>query len=182
MFNASRLRRSAILGALACALLAATTGAVAARNPTTTRTVAYSSEQASRLSRAPPPDPRQKSTLTRSDDSPRLTAAQAQERYYSSYGEPEPITAPVAPAPTDDTPWLTICPRRRRARRRIDRRHPSPSAAAPPPRRPRHDLTHPGARLNQAGAPTTAHPARGHPHGNGSPASLRRSTTRSDSR
>ena len=54
------------------------------------------------------PDPQHKSTLTLSADSPRLTPAQAQERYYSSYGEPEPITAPLAPAPPDDTPWLTI--------------------------------------------------------------------------
>ena len=33
MFNATRLRRSAILGAIACALLAATTSAVAAAQP-----------------------------------------------------------------------------------------------------------------------------------------------------
>jgi hypothetical protein len=37
-----------------------------------------------------------------------VTAARAQGRYYSSYGEPEPITAPAAPAPADGTPWLTI--------------------------------------------------------------------------
>ena len=36
------------------------------------------------------------------------SAAQAQERYYSSYGEPEPLTLPQSPAPTDDTPWLPI--------------------------------------------------------------------------
>ena len=37
-----------------------------------------------------------------------MTAAQAQERYYSTYGEPESIAAPVAPAPDNGTPWLTI--------------------------------------------------------------------------
>jgi hypothetical protein len=36
------------------------------------------------------------------------TAAQAQERYYSSYGEPQLLTAPRPPAATDDTPWLPI--------------------------------------------------------------------------
>jgi hypothetical protein len=52
----------------------------------------------------PPP----KSALTRSDDSPRLTAAQAQERYYSSYGEPEPLILPRPSAPSDKTPLLPI--------------------------------------------------------------------------
>jgi hypothetical protein len=36
------------------------------------------------------------------------TAAQAQERYYSSYGEPQLLTAPQPPATTHDTPWLPI--------------------------------------------------------------------------
>jgi len=36
------------------------------------------------------------------------SAALAQERYYSSYGEPAPLTAPQPPAPSDDTPWLLI--------------------------------------------------------------------------
>jgi hypothetical protein len=35
-------------------------------------------------------------------------AALAQERYYSSYGEPEPLTLPQTGAPSDDTPWLPI--------------------------------------------------------------------------
>ena len=34
--------------------------------------------------------------------------ARAQERYYSSYGEPEPLTPPQSPSPSDDTPWLPI--------------------------------------------------------------------------
>ena len=35
-------------------------------------------------------------------------AALAQERYYSSYGEPEPLTGARSPQPSDDTPWLPI--------------------------------------------------------------------------
>jgi hypothetical protein len=35
-------------------------------------------------------------------------AALAQERYYASYGEPEPLTVPQSPAPSDDTPSLPI--------------------------------------------------------------------------
>jgi hypothetical protein len=35
-------------------------------------------------------------------------AARAQERYYSSYREPEPLTLPQPPSPSDDTPWLPI--------------------------------------------------------------------------
>jgi hypothetical protein len=33
-------------------------------------------------------------------------AALAQERYYSSYGEPDPLTVAQSPEPPDDTPWL----------------------------------------------------------------------------
>jgi hypothetical protein len=36
------------------------------------------------------------------------SAALAQERHYSSYGEPQPMTQPQSPPPTDDTPWLPI--------------------------------------------------------------------------
>jgi hypothetical protein len=35
-------------------------------------------------------------------------AARAQERYYSSYGESQPLTPSQPPATTDDTPWLPI--------------------------------------------------------------------------
>jgi len=38
------------------------------------------------------------------DESP----AQAQAAYYSSYGAPDPLSAPQSPAPSDDTPWLAI--------------------------------------------------------------------------
>jgi hypothetical protein len=34
--------------------------------------------------------------------------AQAQAAYYSSYGNPDPLSAPQSPAPSDDTPWLAI--------------------------------------------------------------------------
>jgi hypothetical protein len=34
--------------------------------------------------------------------------ALAQERYYSSYGAPEPLALPKSPSPSDDTPWLPI--------------------------------------------------------------------------
>ena len=36
------------------------------------------------------------------------SAAEAQERYYSSYGEPEPLTVAQAPEPSDDAQWLPI--------------------------------------------------------------------------
>jgi hypothetical protein len=39
---------------------------------------------------------------------PQSASALAQERYYSSYGEPEPLTVPQSPAPSDDTPWGSI--------------------------------------------------------------------------
>ena len=35
-------------------------------------------------------------------------AARAQERYYSSYGDPETLTRPQSPSPSDDTPWLPL--------------------------------------------------------------------------
>jgi hypothetical protein len=37
-----------------------------------------------------------------------VTAALAQEGYYSSYCEPEPPAAPQAPSPPNDTPWFAI--------------------------------------------------------------------------
>jgi hypothetical protein len=106
MFNASRLRRSAFLGALACALLGATAGAGAAAQPNDDAAVARALAQERYYD---PPDTRQKPSPTRPDVTPPLTAAQlrALERHYSTYGEPEPIAAPVAPAP-NGTPWLTI--------------------------------------------------------------------------
>jgi hypothetical protein len=34
--------------------------------------------------------------------------AKAQERYYSSYGEPKPLTVTQSSEPSDHTPWLPI--------------------------------------------------------------------------
>ena len=40
-----------------------------------------------------------------------VSAALAQERYYSSYGEPAPLIVPQSPAPSDDTRgYLSPCP------------------------------------------------------------------------
>jgi hypothetical protein len=39
---------------------------------------------------------------------PGTAVARAQERYYSSYDEPAPLTPPKSPSPSDDTPWLPI--------------------------------------------------------------------------
>ena len=32
----------------------------------------------------------------------------AQERYYSSYGSPKPLSRPDTPATSDETPWLPL--------------------------------------------------------------------------
>ncbi len=102
MFNATRLRRTATLGALACALLGTTTGVADAQSTDDALPRAVRAQQCYYES-----CPEEKSTRTR-PDSPPITAAQAQERYYSTYGEPEPIAAQVAPTPDNGTPRLTI--------------------------------------------------------------------------
>jgi peptidoglycan/LPS O-acetylase OafA/YrhL len=107
VFNASRLHRFAILGVLACALLAATTSAAAESNHGAPCRV----QLGAGLGFVPcyhDADLQHKSTLTPSADRLRLTAALAQERYYSSYGEPEPMTVPLAPPPPGHTPWSAI--------------------------------------------------------------------------
>jgi hypothetical protein len=50
--------------------------------------------------RRPPPD-------TATTDADRI-AALSWERIAAAYGEPEPLTAPQPPAPSDDPPWLAI--------------------------------------------------------------------------
>ena len=104
MFNLSRLRRSAILGAVACALLAATTSAVAAAQPSDD---AHCRVQ---LGAGLPfvPCSQHESNLGPSADSPRLIAAQAHERYYTSYGTPESIVTARPPTTADDSHWLTV--------------------------------------------------------------------------
>ena len=109
MFTLSRLRRSVILGALACALLAATTSAVAAAQPNDDAHCRV--QLGAGLPLVPcshSPDRRHKSTLGPSADSPRLIAGQAQERYYTSYGTPESIVTARPPTTADDSHWLTL--------------------------------------------------------------------------
>jgi hypothetical protein len=87
-----RLRRSAQLCAVACALLVpATTGAAAAAANPTVKERAVAQER-----------------YLSSYETPSASAALAQERYLSSYGKPEQLTPPQTPAPSNDTPWLPI--------------------------------------------------------------------------
>jgi hypothetical protein len=51
-----------------------------------------------------------KNAATGDKVSPAVDAALAQERYYSSYGAPEPLAPPRSPVASDDTPWLPIAP------------------------------------------------------------------------
>ena len=81
VFSARRIHRPAIMSVFACALLAS-----AISGPT--------AAQAQQDLRDP--------------DARAVANALAQERYYSSYGEPKPLSPPHAPAPSDDTPWLPI--------------------------------------------------------------------------
>jgi hypothetical protein len=79
VFSARRIHRPAILSVLACALLVcAMTGPAAAQQD------------------------------LRGPEARDVENALAQERYYSSYGEPEPLALPQSPAPSGDTPWLLI--------------------------------------------------------------------------
>ena len=97
------LRRSAALGALACALLGAGSVGVAAaqsEDPSIARARAQERYYAYGDSEA----------VSRKDAETRRAAARQQVQYYASYGEPEPIVAPAAPAPDDDSPWLIIAP------------------------------------------------------------------------
>ena len=129
MFSPSRLRTFAIVGALASTLLASSTAAAQPNDGAHCRV-----QLGAGLPFVPCPhdyEPRHASALSPSAESSRLKAARARERYYSSYGEPEPIIAPVAPASPDDTPWLAIAlaaasiagihRRRLRLRRRLAR-------------------------------------------------------------
>ena len=103
MSNASRTRRAAVLGALASVLLGASGAAVAAAQTNGDTRLSPARAQQCYYESCPELE----STASPSE-SRRQTAAEAQERYYSSYGEPEPITAAAPPAPADGTPWLPI--------------------------------------------------------------------------
>jgi hypothetical protein len=85
VFN-SRLRRSAALCAIACAVLVPATGGTA-----------FAAAGQSALER-----------YYSSYETPDVSRALAQEPYYSSYGEPETLGRPQSPVPSDDTPWLPI--------------------------------------------------------------------------
>ena len=88
MFTTRHIRRFTAFGALACALLGSALGGVAA---------AQSTEESRALQQE-----RYYMGTTGPDSHP-------QEEYLRSYGQPEPITAAQAPAPSDDsTPWLPI--------------------------------------------------------------------------
>jgi hypothetical protein len=78
-------RRPAQVCAIACALLAPATAASAAADPLAQERQ-YMSQPAAGPSQRPV----------------------AQEQYYSSYGDPEPLSAPPSPSPANETPWLPI--------------------------------------------------------------------------
>ncbi len=84
MSSISRLRTTAALLAIACAVLVPSGAASAAGEPPA-QELYYSSY-------ATPDEDR----------------ALAREAYYSSFGEPESRDLPQSPAPADDTPWLPI--------------------------------------------------------------------------
>jgi len=88
MFTTRHIRRFTALGALTCALLGSAMGGVAA---------AQSTEESRALQQE-----RYYMGTTGPDSHP-------QEEYLRSYGQPEPIAAAQAPAPSgDSTPWLPI--------------------------------------------------------------------------
>jgi hypothetical protein len=86
VFTTSHLRRSAQLLAIACALLVPAATANAAADPLRAPERYY-------MSFAPAEEPR---------------GPVAQEQYYSSYGDPKPLSAPQSPPPSNDTPWIAL--------------------------------------------------------------------------
>ena len=95
------LRRSAALGALACALLGAGPAVAATRSEDPAIARARAQERYYAYGDA--------EAKSRADAARRAAAAEQQGDYYASYGEPEPIAAPATQAPADDdSPWLTI--------------------------------------------------------------------------
>jgi len=97
MFTTHTHRRTVIC-ALVCALLASALISVA-------------SAGASELTRAAGVRAQQRyyeSSGKSAAPDPGKFAAEAQERYYSSYGEPQPLPVAQSPEPSDDSPWLPI--------------------------------------------------------------------------
>jgi hypothetical protein len=90
MFSTHRLRRLAIVGALTCALPATAIGSVANVQIDEQRRLDSARQQQ-----------RYYASFPELDRDPR-------GEYYTSYGHPEPLAAPKAPAASDDGPWQTI--------------------------------------------------------------------------
>jgi hypothetical protein len=87
MFTTTRIRRLAVLGALACSLFAP---GVAAARPIDEARLATARQQERYYASFPALD------------------THPQGQYYASYGQPEPIAAAQVPAQADDTPWLPV--------------------------------------------------------------------------
>lgn len=106
MFTSHPIRRPILVTALALALLGVTMSGPAAAQPTDIHDGWETSSLAGTTS-TPRQDLRSPDAIdaARQDD-----VALAMERYYQSYGEPEPLVAKApAPAPTnDDAPLLPI--------------------------------------------------------------------------
>jgi hypothetical protein len=128
VFTARRVHRPAILCALASALLmSAMSGAAAARpnqdkqlsaalaqeryymqrTPETTDAGAACGNQDRQVCAALAQERHYMGSTPETGDAG-TPALQAQQRYYSSHGEPEPLIVSQSPAPSDDTPWLAI--------------------------------------------------------------------------
>ena len=116
MFRTRPFPRPLVVTALACAMAAAvTSGPAAARE---LRDAAPTSSLAGTTSTTPEQDQRAGDGAPAAAPSARHDASEAarlekialaQERYYSSYGEPEPLPVAEAPAPVDEPqPWLPI--------------------------------------------------------------------------
>jgi hypothetical protein len=86
VFITPHLRRPAQLLAIACALLVPAGSAYAADDPLLATERYY-------MSFAPADEPQ---------------GLAAQEQYYSSYGDPKPLTAPQSPSPSREAPWIAI--------------------------------------------------------------------------
>jgi len=114
VFRTRPFPRPLVVTALACAMAAAvTSGPAAARE---LRDAAPTSSLAGTTSTTPEQDPRAGDDAPSARDDASEAArlekiALAQERYYSSYGEPEPLPVAEAPAPApvdEPQPWLPI--------------------------------------------------------------------------
>jgi hypothetical protein len=84
------IRRTAIITAIACATVTSAMSGVALAGPIE-RALAQ-----------------EKYYMGGDPERPKPSGAIAQERYYSTYGEPEPLTVSQSPAPSDEFPWAPI--------------------------------------------------------------------------